>query len=198
LPGSRQGIAEYRPARKRIGLWRFCELSISVALLIVRVVVGLTVAAHGAQKAFGWWGGPGMTGWTGALKYMRVRPAMPQAIFSAALELVGGVALAVGLLTPLAAFAIIATQLVAVALVHIPKGFWSSKGGYEFNLALLAGVFAVAIAGPGAYSLDRLFGISFPEPVTFIVLAILTVIGVGVTLVTRTPEEATASQTQTT
>jgi putative oxidoreductase len=173
-------------------------LSIAIALLLLRVVVGLTVAAHGAQKVFGWWGGSGIPGWTGALKSMRVRPALPWAIASAASELLGGLGVAVGLLTPLAAFAIIATQFVAIALVHIPNGFWSTKGGYEFNLAILAAMFAVAIAGPGAISLDGLVGISFPEPVTFIVLLILTVLGVGSALVTRAPQEAAASQRQTT
>jgi putative oxidoreductase len=173
-------------------------LSIAIALLILRLVVGLTVAAHGAQKVFGWWGGSGIPGWTGALKSMRVRPALPWAVASAGSELLGGLGVAVGLVTPLAAFAIIATQFVAIALVHMPHGFWSTKGGYEFNLAILAAMFAVAIAGPGAVSLDGLFGISFPEPVTFIVLAVLTVVGVGVALVTRTPQEAAASTPQTT
>jgi putative oxidoreductase len=175
-----------------------CELSIAIALLILRIVVGLTIAAHGAQKVFGWWGGSGIPGWAGALKHMRVRPAMPWAIASAASELLGGLGVAVGLLTPLAAFAIIATQFVAIALVHLPNGFWSTKGGYEFNLSILAAMFALAIAGPGKYSLDGLFGIAFPEPVTFIVLAILTIIGVAIALVTRTPRETTASQPQTT
>ncbi len=172
-------------------------MGISIALLILRVVVGLTVAAHGAQKVFGWWGGSGIPGWAGALTHMRVRPAMPWAIASAAAELLGGLGVAVGLLSPLAAFAIIGTQLVAIALVHILHGFWTTKGGYEFNLTILAAMFAVAIAGPGAYSLDRLFGINFPEPVTFIVLAILTALGVGTALLTRTPQEAKASQPQT-
>ncbi len=170
-------------------------MSISVALLILRVVVGLTIAAHGAQKVFGWWSGSGIPGWAGALTHMRVRPAMPWAIASAAAELLGGLGVAVGLLSPLAAFAIIGTQLVAIGLVHIPHGFWSTKGGYEFNLTILAAMFAVAIAGPGAYSLDGLFAINFPEPATFIVLAILTVLGVGTALLTRTPQQATASQT---
>ena len=173
-------------------------MSIAIALLILRVVVGLSIAAHGAQKVFGWWGGSGIPGWAGALKHMRVRPAMPWAIASAASELLGGLGVAVGLLTPLAAFAIIATQLVAIALVHIPHGFWSTKGGYEYNLAILAAMFAVAIAGPGAISLDGLVAIKFPEPVTFVVLTILTVLGVGTALVTRTPQEAAASQRRTT
>lgn len=173
-------------------------MSTSLALVVLRVAFGLIVAAHGAQKVFGWWGGSGFAGWTGALKSMRVRPALPWAVASAASELLGGIALALGFLTPLVAFGIIATQLVAIAMIHIPQGFWTSKGGYEFNLAIVAAVLAVAIAGPGAYSLDGLFGISFPEPATFIVLAILTIVGTGAALLTRAPKEATANRTQTT
>ena len=173
-------------------------MSIAIALLILRLVVGLTVAAHGAQKVFGWWGGSGIPGWAGALKRMRVRPAMPWAIASAASELLGGLGVAVGVLTPLAVFAIVATQLVAIALVHLPHGFWSTKGGYEFNLSILAAMIAVAIAGPGSISIDSLVGVKFPEPVTFIVLAILTIGGVAAALVTRTPEQAAASKAQTT
>ena len=173
-------------------------MGISLGLLVIRVVVGLIVAAHGAQKVFGWWGGPGFAGWTGALKSMRIRPALPWAVASAASEVLGGVAVAVGFLTPLAAFGIVASQLVAVALIHIPHGFWVSKGGFEFNLSIVAAMLAVALAGPGAYSLDRLFGINFPEPSTIIVLAILTILGAGAALGTRTPQEATSKKTQTT
>jgi putative oxidoreductase len=128
---------------------------------------------------------------------MRVRPAMPWALASAGAELFGGLGVAVGLLTPLAPFAIIATQLVAIALIHISHGFWTTKGGYEYNLGILAAMIAVAIAGPGAYSLDGLLGIKFPQPVTFLVLAALTILGVGAALLTRAPQEAPASRTKT-
>src|SRR2546430_8497870 len=73
---------------------------LALGLLILRLVIGLTVAAHGAQKLFGWWGGPGMTGWTGAMNRMRIRPAVPWAWTSALAELLGGPGLAVRLVTP--------------------------------------------------------------------------------------------------
>src|SRR5437879_11271557 len=76
---------------------------LALALLILRVVIGLTVAAHGAQKLFGWWDGPGMKGWTGAMNHMRIRPATPWAWMSAFAEFFGGIGLAVGFLTPLPA-----------------------------------------------------------------------------------------------
>jgi putative oxidoreductase len=173
-------------------------MSISLGLLILRLIVGLTVAAHGAQKVFGWWGGSGMTGWTGAMKQMRIRPALPWAMASAAAELLGGLGLAVGFLNPLPSFAIAGSMLVAITLVHLPHGFWNTKGGYEFNLTLLAAAAAVAVAGPGRYSLDSLLGIQLPEPWTLIVMTILTVGGVATALLTRTPREATSAKPQTT
>jgi putative oxidoreductase len=173
-------------------------MSISFGLLILRVIVGLTVAAHGAQKVFGWWGGSGLTGWTGAIKSMRVRPALPWAVASALAELLGGLGLAAGFLTPLPSFAIAGSMLVAITLVHLPKGFWNTQGGYEFNLTLLGAVAAVAVAGPGRYSLDALFGIQLPEPWTLIVMTVLTLGGVAVALLTRTPAEATVKNPQTT
>src|SRR5579872_1667811 len=110
---------------------------LALGLLILRLVIGLTLAAHGAQKLFGWWGGPGMQGWTGAMKRMRIRPATPWAWVSAGSELLGGIGLAAGLFSPLPSVAIAAAMLVAVALVHWPKGFFNSKGGFEFNLSIL-------------------------------------------------------------
>jgi len=162
------------------------------------LVIGLTMAAHGAQKLFGWWGGPGMNGWTGAMNRMRIRPAVPWAWMSALAELLGGIGLAVGLLTPLPSLAIAGSMLVAIALVHWPNGFWVTKGGYEFNLSILAAIAAIALAGPGAYSLDSAFGIHAPEPVTLIVGTILVVAGVGVALGTRGPQPAAETKPQVT
>jgi putative oxidoreductase len=168
----------------------------ALGLLILRLVIGLTMAGHGAQKVFGWWGGTGIAGWTGGMTRMRMRPASLWAWVSALAELGGGLGLALGLLFPLPSFAIVAAMLVAIALVHWPKGFWNNKGGFEFNLALLAGAVALALTGPGQYSLDALLGIHLPEPVTFIVAAVATLIGVGVSLVTRgAPAPETKPQT---
>jgi len=171
---------------------------LALGLLVLRLVIGLTVAAHGAQKLFGWWGGPGMTGWVGAMNRMRIRPAEPWAWLSALAELVGGLAFAVGLLTPLPSLAIAGSMLVAIALVHWPRGFWSTKGGYEFNLSILAAITAIALAGPGAYSLDAALRIHLPEPATLIVGTILLLVGVGVALGTRAPQPAAETKPETT
>jgi putative oxidoreductase len=169
---------------------------LAFGLLILRVVIGLTLAAHGAQKLFGWWGGPGMKGWTGAMNHMRIRPATPWAWASALAEFGGGLGLALGLLTPLPSFAIAGSMLVAIALVHLPKGFFNSKGGFEFNLSILAAIATIALAGPGAYSLDTAFRIHLPEPVTLIVMTVLLILGVGSALIARAPEPAALTQAQ--
>src|ERR1700694_4994946 len=156
-------------------------MSIAFGLLIVRLVVGLTVAAHGAQKLFGWWGGPGMSNWTQSVRRLRIRPAQPWAWVAALSEFGGGLLLALGLLSPLGSLAIIGAMVVAIATVHLSKGFWAGKGGFEFNLALITGAAARAFTGPGPYSIDNALGIHLPEPVSLIAGTIALIVGVTVT-----------------
>lgn len=132
-----------------------------LGLLILRLVVGLTFAAHGAQKAFGWWSGPNFAGWRAGVERMGLRPPGFWALVSTAAELGGGGLLAVGLLTPLAAAALIAQSVVIIGLVHLPKGFWNAKGGIEFALSLAAGAAALAGTGPGSVSLDAALEASY-------------------------------------
>ncbi len=171
-------------------------MGIALGLLILRIVTGVILMGHGTQKLFGWWGGPGMTGWIGAMNRMRIRPAAPWAWISMLAEVLGGLGLIVGLLTPFPSLAIAGSMLVAIALVHWPRGFWVSKGGYEFNLSILAAIAAIAIAGPGAYSLDSALGLHLPEPTTLIIGTVLLLIGVGFALRTRAPEPAADSKVQ--
>ena len=173
-------------------------MSLNLGLLILRLVVGLTMAGHGAQKVFGWWGGPGIAGWTQSVTRLRIRPAAPWAWIAALSELGGGVLFALGLLSPLGSLAIAGTMLVAIATVHWANGFWNGKRGYEFNLALLASVAAIALAGPGAYSLDQLIGIRLPEPLTLVVGTVALVAGVAGTLASRSPKVEVPANAQTT
>ena len=165
-------------------------MSIAFGLLILRLIVGLTVGAHGAQKLFGVWGGSGMAGWTQVVQRLRMRPARPLAWIAALSEFGGGLLLAFGLLSPLGSLAIIGAMLVAIVTVHLSKGFWVTKGGFEFNLTLIGASAAVAITGPGSYSLDSALRIHLPEPVTLLVGTILLIAGVPVTLVARSPQGA--------
>src|ERR1700679_830804 len=106
----------------------------NIGLLILRVVLGLTLASHGTQKLFGWFGGPGLTGTANFLASLGFPPGRRHALMAGFSELGGGLLLALGLLTPLGAVAAISVMVVAVLTVHIKNGFFATNGGFEFNL----------------------------------------------------------------
>jgi putative oxidoreductase len=157
---------------------------LDIGLLVLRVVVGATLAAHGAQKAFGWWGGPGPAGWTAAIGKMGFRPAPIFAALSIAAEL-AGVLLALGLLTPLVAMLIIGQVVVIIGKAHLAKGFWNRDGGYEFALSLLAGVVAILLAGPGRLAIDAAIGFDLIPELRLGLLALGIIGGVGTLLLPR-------------
>jgi putative oxidoreductase len=142
-----------------------------LGLLVLRLVVGLTFAAHGAQKAFGWWHGPGWIGWQNAIGRMGFRPIVLFAALSTGAELIGGLCLAIGVVTPFAAAILIAQSVVIVVKVHGPSGFWNKASGIEFPLVLGAGALAIGLIGPGAASLDAAEGLATSDAVR-VVLAI--------------------------
>ena len=152
---------------------------LAIGLLILRLIVGLTVAAHGAQKLFGWFAGPRLSGFGGMLQKMGVWPAPVLALLTGLGEFLGGLGIAAGLLTPLAGLAVAGVMAVAIVMVHWSKGFWNRAGGLEFPLVILGAALGVSLAGPGAYSLDRLFGIALPEPATWLAMAVLVIAGVA-------------------
>src|SRR5579884_549580 len=129
----------------------------SYGLLLLRVVVGGTMFAHGAQKLFGWFGGPGIRGTAGFFGSLGFRAATAMAMVAGISE-AAGVLFALGLLTPFAALAIVVVMLIAIATVHWRNGFFAGGGGYEFNLTLLAVAVAVAATGPGRFAVDRALG----------------------------------------
>ena len=151
------------------------------AVLILRLGIGLIFAVHGAQKILGWWGGSGFAGWEAVMVRMGFRPARLFAAISAAAELVGGLALAVGFLTPLAAAALVGQSLVIIFAAHWSRGFFNRDNGYEFPLALVSAVVATLLLGPGAVSLDAAIGFDL-APETRIGLVALGVVGGALTL----------------
>lgn len=144
-----------RPARRIAAAPRY----FSVGLLAIRVVVGGLFIGHGLQKLTGWFGGDGFAKFTASLEKMGFQPAAMWAALEAGTEVVAGTLLVLGVLTPLAAAALIGDMFVATAKVHFAKGLWSQQGGFEYNLVLMTVCLALAIAGPGFYSLDRRLGL---------------------------------------
>jgi putative oxidoreductase len=131
-----------------------------LGLLIIRLAVGGLLAAHGAQKLFGWFGGHGLRGTGGFMEQLNMRPGRHMAFAAGASEFFGGLLLATGFLTPLAAVLIGSTMLVASRTAHAGKGPFASNGGWE--LPLINGIIAIGLAfnGAGQWSLDHTIGIN--------------------------------------
>jgi putative oxidoreductase len=130
----------------------------SYGLLLLRLAVGSIMAAHGAQKLFGWWGGPGIQGTAGMCSNLAYRVPFLMACGLAFSEFGGGLALATGFLTPLGALAVTVVMINAVYLIHWPKGFFNGNGGFEFNLLIASTAVALAMTGPGRFAIDRAIG----------------------------------------
>jgi putative oxidoreductase len=126
-------------------------------ILFLRIVVGATLFGHGAQKLFGLFGGYGPKGTAGFFGSLGFRRPLVMAVM-AGLSETAGVLLALGFLTPLACLAIATVMVVAVGSVHWRNGFFVTSGGYEYNLILWVVAVAIAMTGPGRFSIDRALG----------------------------------------
>ena len=124
------------------------------ALLAARLTVGVLMFGHGTQKLFGWFGGHGFKATAGAFAHMGFSPGDVFAALAGTTEVVGGALLALGLLTPLAAAAVIGVLTDAIAIVGWHHGLFG-QGGYEYPLLLAVVAAALAFGGPGRFSLDR-------------------------------------------
>ncbi|HET8844718.1 MAG TPA: DoxX family protein [Ktedonobacteraceae bacterium] len=175
------------------------SVSLNLGLLILRLIAGLTIGAHGAQKLFGWFEGPGMTKWTHVLRSQGFKPAIIWSSLTVLGELGGGLAVAFGFLTPLGAAGMFSVMFMAIVKSHWKNGFFNSKRGLEFPLSLLGAAVAIGLAGPGSYALDTLFGINFPTPLLFLILAVVGVLvdifGLLLTRSASAPSDAPKSQT---
>lgn len=130
----------------------------TIGLLILRVAVGAMFVGHGTQKLFGWFGGHGIEGTAGFMRTLGYRSGNAAAVLAGLAETSGGLFLAIGLLTPLAAAAIIGVMFNATMRVHRKHGVWNSNGGFELPLTYAAGALALAFTGPGPFSIDGLVG----------------------------------------
>lgn len=125
------------------------RLAVDVSLLIVRIAAGVVFAAHGSQKMFGWFEGPG-------LKAI-VEMMGPLGYLVSIGEFFGGCGLIVGLLTRFSAFWLIVIMIGAIVQVHGPNGFFLANQGFEFNFALIGLLAPTLLAGPGRFAIGHLF-----------------------------------------
>jgi putative oxidoreductase len=150
-------------------------------LLLLRLVAGLLVAGHGVQKVSRRLGGHGLAGGTEEFRHDGFRGGRLTAVVAGASQIGAGLFLTAGLLTPLAAMAAMGVMTVA-GTVKWPKGLWVQNDGYEYPMVLVAVSAALALTGPGRWSLDHAMGIT-PWPLWIVIATI--VIGPASGLLTR-------------
>lgn len=167
--------------------------TLALSLLILQLGIGLTFAAHGAQKVFGWWGGPGLAGWEGAMQRMGYRPARAFALTSALIELVGGLLLAVGFLTPIVAAVLVAQAVVIIGQVHWSHGFFSTRSGFEFPMVLGIGAAAIGLAAPTPVSVDSAIGFALDPTIRLILVVAGLVVGLLTLSLPRLSSRETAT-----
>jgi putative oxidoreductase len=166
--------------------------TVSAGLLLGRLVLGFLMAAHGAQKLFGWFGGHGLAGTGGFFESLGFRPGRAFALAAGLAEFGGGLLLALGLLGPIGPALIVSVMVVAALAVHRSNGLFAMNNGVEVPLLYAAGAVALALTGPGAYSLDALLGLEplWTPAAAWTALAVGLAGGVLNLLVRRTPATA--------
>ena len=166
---------------------------VSAGLLVVRLVAGLLVAAHGSQKLLGWFGGHGIAGTGMFFEQLGFRPGRLFATVASVTEIVSGILIAVGLFGPIGPALMLSVMIVAAVSVHWKNGLFAQSNGIE--LALFYGTVAVALAliGFGSYSLDSVLGLqALYTPALALVALAIAVIGGVANLAARRPVVAAA------
>lgn len=152
-----------------------------VGLLLMRLTTGGLLAGHGAQKLFGWFGGPGFQGTAGWLRSMGLHPSKLWATSASASEFGGGLLTSLGLLHPLGPMAEMAAMIMATVKVHWGKPIWVTTGGAELPVVDMATALTLIFTGPGRFSLDRVLGIRLPRPLVLaIAIAEAVMVGIGI------------------
>lgn len=126
------------------------------APLALRLPIGITFMAHGAQKLFGWFGGYGLEGTGQWMASIGLTPGYLMALMAGSSEFFGGLLLIIGLLIRPTSAVLAFTMLMAIVTVHLDNGLFMSNNGYEFGLALLAATVSLAISGAGKLSIDSM------------------------------------------
>ncbi|MCA9265945.1 MAG: DoxX family protein [Planctomycetales bacterium] len=136
-------------------MWqRFRSVFHDLALLLVRVMVGVIFAYHGAQKLFGWFDGPGLPEFTAFLNQLAIPYPDIAAVLAASVEFAGGIALIAGVYARVMSIPLIVTMVVAIVYVH-PGQFSIQRNGMEYPLLLAVTLAALGLSGPGLFSLGN-------------------------------------------
>jgi putative oxidoreductase len=128
-------------------------------LLIARIVLGLLMAGHGAQKLFGWFGGYGLAGVSGFFEGLGFRPGRLFATAASVGEIVSGVLILLGFLGPIGPAILLSIMIVAAVSVHW-HGVFATSNGIELPLLYATGAVALGLTGPGRFSLDAMLGLT--------------------------------------
>jgi putative oxidoreductase len=166
-----------------VDAWAPNVVALSTGLLVARLVFGVMMSAHGAQKLFGWFGGYGVTATGEFFVQLGFRPARLFATVASLTEVVAGILVAVGFLGP-----------VGPALMHWKNGLFAGSNGIELTLLYAAAGAGLALTGPGLFSLDALLGLQalWSPALAGVALAIGIVGGIG-NLAARRPLAALSS-----
>ena len=159
-----------------------------LGFVLVRLILGLAIAAHGSQKLFAWFGGYGLKGTGGFFEGLGFRPGTLFAAASGVSEMLGGLLIVFGLGGPVGSMLVVATMIVAIFSVHAKNGFFQANGGYELNALYIAASIAVAFAPLSSFSLDSIFGLgALHQPAVIWAALALALIGGFANLALRRP-----------
>ena len=166
---------------------------LDLGFLIARVVIGLLMVAHGAQKLFGWFGGHGVAATGDFFGQLGFRPGPLFAVMAGVGELASGLLIAVGLFGPVGPALMLAVMVVAAVTVHLRNGLFAATSGIELPLLYSIAAVRFALTGPGRYSLDSTFGLRWTWTPTVIWIALAAGVVCGLlNLALRRPPAAAA------
>lgn len=129
----------------------------SVASLVLRIGLGVMFAAHGLQKVFGMFEGPGIGGFSKMLSGLGFVPPVFWAYVVAFVELIGGLCLILGIFTRIFSLLLCVVMVVAIAIVHLSNGFFMSAGGFEYQFIIICALITLLLLGPGKLALLKKF-----------------------------------------
>lgn len=168
-------------------------VALSSGLLVARLVLGLYMAAHGAQKLLGWFGGHGLAATSMGFEQIGFRPGRAFVITASLTEIASGLLVALGLLGPVGPALMISVLIVAAVSVHWSNGLFVTSNGIEHTAIFAASSFALALTGPGLFSLDAVLGLEalWAPRIAWLAIAVGVVGGIANLAVRRfTPENA--------